>query len=576
MFYNYLMTLDREIPRDAPKGYWMLSGTTPFTDYSGKGNSATGGGGTGIPLISGADNSTLATNAAPIVMPNNVFAKDSSFSLEAWVVPFLPTGSVADTQIIGNQNQMDGLVVNGTTISFRVKFAGSTAQCSYNIQDLRNVYVVGVYLVSKIQLWIDGELVDEEEITSAQQADTFGTVTTNLYSGTTSGGNNLMVNGLGVYSYGLTANSINRHFAIGRNEFNQNVDYLGGEDVLLSQEKIDVVFTNQWNSEVDWALGSVQNLNILDDELVPQEINDVSLTGRWRDSVDLYNYDTADILQGMILDWDGSGVTIKASLDGNTWTTVTRNRRLSLIPAGFNPAGKELFLEAYFPGGITDDESYLASLSLCAYTDTPTQINSSMDLTYVGTPHILNEVYPGKMADDWGTVFTTTSSAVIGTDADGDGYKTIEIWFKPLDSTINVQLVDTRTVGNTSAPYMRVGMNSGTNASQGFTTYLNGSAWSTQIPKVNQWSVAHLTYSSAILTDILINKLYNGTGNTGNVQIGKVVLYSDTLTAAQVKSAVKGYFGAESSTVNDNTTITMSESATPASVYAHDWSITAS
>lgn len=493
--------------------------------------------------------------------------------------------SSSEQQIVGNLNQLDGLTIDGTKVSFVTKYLNTgEARASYDLQSQRAFNALGVHLTDKNQLYIDGELVDEVEISEAQKADSFVVTDTNVYSGATYSSQNLMINGVGLYPSALSPDKAKRHFSMGRKPNTRIRTLYGANDLLFSKATANILFQKTWNTDDTWRQGRSIRTVVSKDTLAPEFVNGYSVPGTWRSSVDLYDASSPNTIQGVNLNWDGTGATVKVSVDGTTWETVTRDTNISTVPPGFNPTGKELFVEVSFAGGTYDDTSSLSSLTVTGFRDDQFFISSSLTGAGENIIHVMEPYDINRLDDLTGIRFEPLSGRIL-IPADTTltlQPKTIEIWFKQNTLESRTRLVDARSGGAFPMFGTADGVNGtgGTEVAvyQNTTAYKNGELAinSGKQMQLGEWMVWHLIATAPITGNIYINTYSLGGSNTdfrNNITVGKIALYEDALTAAQISDIVASYVGNPTSRVNDSSTMGIAEPSGPAVIYAHDWSI---
>lgn len=541
------MTFVYDALRDKPQGLWQMDDTSPFQDYSGYSRSATASGGTPLnypALCYGATFAQIFTNTVTGQFSSNVFKQGyekDPFTLMAWARPI--EGTAGEQQILGNSGQMDGLVWNGTTISFVTKFSTTgEARCSYDCQFLKNVFIVGTHTRDKNSLYINGILVDEQDITETQQADTFVATSSNLISGTTGTTKKIAVNGVGIYGNALTAESVARMFVQGRRRITGDtvVSVYKGTRYPLSQNMGDVFLDALWTTNEDWNNATKQSIIIQDDQLRPVLNAGTSIRGEWIDTIPLQTDATS--VYGVVIDWDGEGATVSASVDGTTWATATKGKNISVVPNGYNPQNKELNIKVVFPGGIVDDPAFVDNITV---TGLKTGIQPKIDgrtVTIANPASIKREFVPMEMHDNWGVEIETGSITISTSDEPNPvNPRTIGMWVKRTSATA-------LTLSFSGQAYVR-----GTAVTQAVAT------------PVGEWSLVYFVMGSAVTGAITIS---------GSAIIGEITLFEDAKTTTQLAEMDKQYIGPVIQLVGDNSVIAMSEPATSAVLYAQEWSIT--
>lgn len=543
-----------EVLRDKPVALFMLDDSSPFQDYSGYNRTAALVAGSqikSVALVSGAQYSTIfsSTTYASFVSP--VFTQENEnreFTLEAWVTQ--ASLSTSEQQIIGHDAQMDGLILNGTLVSFVVKYGNGApdAVVSYDIQGIKSIHVVGVYTTNKISLFVNGKLVDDLSLTQEQHDDFFllTSIPSNLHSGETSGSQQIAVNGICIYSKALSGADILRHYKVGMRmpTADDVVSSYAGTRFALDVEKTDTFVDATWGEDIDWTDGLITNLTVDEGKLLPQFSNGVSLAGQWITSVPLDGA-AGSTIYSAVLDWEGTGAVVQTSTNGTTWETVVRGTR----PA--NTAGlastNTLQIRVTFPGGVTDDESYIKSLRFIGIDDSSWPVRNGRTLILAGgTPGF--DYLPNELNAKWGTNLPSGSSTITlsaNANSPAEPIRTIEYWV--------------RRVGGNPA-LSATGMTTGT-------YYENGVAGDGVVTS-GRWTLVHFVSDVDLTGTISL---------TGAAQVGHIAVYEEALTATQISDINLVYSNANPLNTYDATSdkLVIPESGSTHKVYAHDWTILA-
>lgn len=534
--------------RDKPVALYGLDDSSPFQDYSGYGRSASATGGTpatSVSLARGAQYSTVFSNTVQGTFESPVFkagTERDSFSLEVWARVSTPSTS-GQLQILGNQGQMDGLTINGTTIGFSTKYSDSSeAKATHDIQVARTVHIVGVHTFNANYLYVDGELVDEVSISDVQQSLSFAGTGGTLYSGITSTSMEVALNSVAIYSYALNGDIVAEHYDYGRDlpDADAVASSFGGDEILVSLTNSTKYMSETWDTEREWNLGVFSNTSIVNDELRPQFEGDVSLPGQWTGCVALDSSPTT--LFAATATWSGEGAVVDVSLDNTTWTTIQRGVNIPLITPGFDPTGQQLLVRVSFPGGIADDESYFDWIEITLVKSGTTPSYSGRTLTLSGVSQ-KRDYTPLELSDDWGAYVASSGTITISADQSSAAVpvRTLELWIKRTSSS--------------TAPTISV---SGT-------MYQNGAANSSALV-TDRWTLMHIVAPSDVTGTVTI---------TGPAQVGQVSVYSSALSAGNIQDIYNQYVGNTRVPVIDSSTIQVSEPAAAANIYASDWSIIA-
>lgn len=550
--YTDFMSFGQITLKDKPVSSFMLD-TTPFIDISGYGRSATHVGASptfAIGLIKGAAQSVVFGNGSIGKIESPLFLQGKekdSFTLEVTVRAIRDGSSTAAQQILGHLNQMDGIILEGNTVSFVTKYlTAPQSKVSYDIQQDRSLRIVATHIEDKNSLYIDGKLVAEVSLSPEQQADRFITTDGFLYSGTTSGGQKIAVNGVNVYASALVQDAVTRHFQAATT--NPNVDDIatgfGGYRIPVSLYNASLFVDHWWTSEMDWQNGSAFNILVKDATLAPQFNGDVSIPGQWMTLVPLGRTDATSI-HGVAFNWDGKGVLIEVSLDGDTWEAVKRGVNIGMIPPGFNPTGQSLQIRVSFSGGIQNDDSFLDNLNIVGLISGQTPSVHGRTVTYSNS-YQEREYRPLDLHDNWGAELATNISNIeISSDESSAAVpvRTIEMFIKRFPGT-------------------------GVPGIQGATgtSYYNGKPASSSL-EIGNWTLWHLVVPANITGPITI---------TGPAQVGNVTLYEAALTATDIADIYSQYLSTTVYRITDSNPLEILEDTDPAKFYAHDWAIMAS
>lgn len=544
MVYNHLMSLLLEAVKHKPVGLFPMDDTSPLQDYSQNNRVATY---TGTParhsaLVSGAayapvlKSGTVATFETPLFLQGQE-ARD--FSLMATVF-LVASGTTQTIQILGHDGQYDGLCITNTVVSFSTKYLTTgESKCSFDLQSSRSVDIVSVHTRNKNTLYIDGVMVAESNISNAQQSDKYVATNGNLYSGQTTSTSGIAVNAIGYFDRALTGNEIAIMHAESRHVPNTKdiTPMFGGERLAMSREAADIFAYQLWTTAADWYSAQLSGTAVRNNMLVPQFSSGVSMPGKWYDAFTLTSADTTSIY-GVNLDWQGDGASVDVSLDGAAWTPVDRGINVSIIPPGFDPTDKQLLIRISFPGGITNDTSYVDNLTV-------TGVRSAVSSTWSGRTVTFSNAFQQKDAGPlsfdhhWGAKVNAGGTITITPDTNEQGViaRSLEVWIRADDANAAVNVTGT--------------------------TYQNGVSTAASLP-IGQWTLLHIVPSAAITGNIVI---------TGAAQVGQVGVYSKALSASDVSAISLAYSGANVLRVGDNSPISISESPDAVEIYSHNWSI---
>lgn len=568
------MNLYDSVLASQPSNVFELNAAgTAFIDALNRGTALTGTQSLTNSLVTGNSKSLLARNSNVLNFATSVYnAKraDSPFSLEAWVRPQYFTTSTMS--ILSHNGEYDGLWLDADNINFTVKFGTDTATVSWPIPDSPSTYhVVGIYDSSKITLMIDSAVVAQKEVADFIQQNFKAFASPNLYIGQSASANQVAtVDGIAVYTRGLSDAEVYRHFVAGRRVLSvaEIANIYGG--TTFDSTSRDSMPSKQWDTALDWSLGSYSDVEFVSDDLKPilDTLTGLSLPGVWTSQ---YEASISAVVYGIVLDWDSDGsFTVQASKDlGTTWISVTNG---ITIPGTFawTTAGSDLLIRITFTGGVTGDISSIRTLRARGYSS-PTVYGSfsTRNLTVnaaVTTSSKSSQPVEGKADSGFRT---TLNGGVINinpdTDAD-DPYPvgTLEVWHKFSGLATSKFVFDARPAGGT--PYLWV---NGSNqlAFVGMSAvYVNGAPVTsgTLVILPDVWYHIVAVFTTAIATRIDIQ--------TGDRDISVLNVYPTALTApnaALMYSMYSDYPNAVLATEANPIT----EGANAYALYGYDWSI---
>jgi hypothetical protein len=486
----------------------------------------------------------------------------------------------APFQVLGHQNAYDGLVMDGTTLSFVTKYT-NTGECraSFDLGTARNVVVQGVHTRRKNMLIVNGEVVATADISDEQQADTYAYAGTTLYSGQGAMVSEIALGQVAVYNYPLSSQAARRHAVVARDTSGPDnvAEQFGGMRVLLPGTGGDKYLDYAIDTNDEWNDGIHVNTYALDGVLYPTS-EGVSNQGYWTGAVPI-DAGALTSINDVMLTWAGKNETVETSLDGITWTAVKTGQPVPQVTAGFNPTNKALRIRISFPGLKEPGDEYVSNLRVVGHATATTSINQHT-ITKTGSPVMGRNFHHIEYSDDWGISLDGVDDSLVisarPTDAAAGTGFTIEIWAK-LHTTANATLVDARDWADISTqgyfgrwqgyanPFVWV--------AGGGSAYVNGDpaaypyTWNE-----DEWTLIHLTTSTKPTAPIRIGVDIEGK-NFGEMQIGHVALYEKQLTAAEVKAIHDTYTGVPTVRANDSSIIAASVPGNGASIYAYDWSI---
>jgi hypothetical protein len=539
MAYRHLL-LDPQ-----PDAAWTFDDPSPFTDWSGNGRtSSSGATAKHAALVKGADYSLIVGPATKVSY--NSYAvmqrgrESLSFSVEAVFRSIKKDfTNTAVQQVWGNDNYYDGITIAGTVVSFVTKYTSTgEARCSFDIQDNRAVRVVAIHTAAKNSLYVDGDLVDEVDITAAQQADTYLADGNTITGGGTTGTNLLAIGAVAVYREVMAEDDVDAHFeecVDNLSEFHVASGY-GGTILPLTDEHTAPYSTRTVTTKADWEQGFKSGVIVEYDQVSPELRNAISVPSSWSIANPLPQ--GMGTLYGVTLTWQGQNVTVDTSVDNVTWTPATKGVKVSTIPTGFDPTDKILYIRASFAGGIIDDPAYFDELIITTYIANTIPPVDGRTVTLTNTSMEHNEDIM-DYDHNWGAELVNGTLTIAAPSTGSFAPKTIEIWAKKLGAA---SFTDNIT---------------GTTAS-----YTNGTTL--QAYQNDEWQLR--TY--------VINGGFSGAITfTGTGQIGSVVLYPYAKTAAEVLETYRAYVGRPVLTLPTQGAIALTQLTAFIDAYEYEWSM---
>lgn len=445
--------------------------------------------------------------------------------------------SNSPVQILSNLNRYDGLTISGNIVKFRTEYTTAVAsECTYDLGFPRAAHVVGLHTADANQLWVNGELVAQVELTETQKADQFAADDAFLYSGLTTSSAGVAMNGAAIYRT-ISAEGIKANYAAGIDVTPQSKVYTmyGGTALSMAGDRANVFETFAWDSIEEFSRAKISNVTVTPEAVLPSYENGVSVPGTWTTSWQM-DYPATSIY-GVMVEWSGEHITIEGSLDEVTWTPLTNRRLIPFIPEGFDPTGKELLIRVTFAGGQATDPAYLESLKVIGFLNNQFEPVQNLTITASHPSVLRGDFEPIEYREDNGVYLAGGTATITKGVDDPQDTRTVEIWVKPVTGSV--------TFGPAATAQ-----------------YRNGEV-STSLP-VGEWSLVHLTYAANVTAPITI---------TGDCVVGQVVLYPTQLTATDILTVYKAYTGRPTYRVLDTGTIGVTEPTTPALVYTAPWSI---
>lgn len=528
---------------EMPCSSWVLDGPSPFYDYSGHGRVATAPTATPHPaLVSGATKAIVVGNASQLSSSCNVYGTGHErlpFSVEvAFRSIKTDWSNTAPQQVWGHAGEGDGITIAGTVVSFATKYASTgIAKCSFDIGFNRAVVVAGVHTATKNSLYIDGELAAEVDITPEQQADNYAVGGYTFASGGTSGPNKLALNCLSTYRYALTPPTIRKHFEDMRSgmDYDEVVVRQNGSLLSVVVESANPEETVVYNSNDTFRNAYFSNVSVADNEIVPQSEDS---PGYWETAVVLPRYLTS--IYGVSLSWEGVGVKVNTSLDGERWSEAKHAVMVESVPPGTNPSDKLLLVRVAFPAGSNPDEAYLQTLTVNIFGSGELLPLDGREVTVSGASieerHNLKSYH-----ENWGLELSGGRLEIAAPEAGARPIKTIEVWAKKRDS---------RT----------------------FTDNLYGATPTTALS--NGTTLLSYQPDEWQLRTYVFNNGFNGALQfTGHGQIGAVAVYDYAMTTGQISASYRRYMNNDAKRLASSGIIGLNDLTNYVEIYEYEWEV---
>ena len=521
------------------------------------------------------------------IAPQNRFAYTTSvfqrgqeaqpFAIESWFLPsYNTTGNMS---ILSHTGAFDGLWFDGNKVHFTIEFATlPSLDVSYETNDFPDaMHVVGVYTPSKIQLYVDGVMRAQADVTDAQIKDGFKTRSASaLYAGVGDGSNvSAIQDGVATYGRAIKDSEIYLHFISGRKVLSA-ADIVG----LYGGNMFDGTRRTKNNEQIwevdNWTeLATYADVDLSDGTLSP--MNDfstgLSMAGTWTGTLPVAP-GTPETLYGVRLDWDADGsYTVQASInDGATWFTPVNGQNLAGTYNWTPSADTSVMIKVAFAGGIASDPSEFRRVRLTAFNSkyvNGTDSSRVIELNSVGVATNIDHNEPIEANYNAGFNVTTGQWFINpDTDVTARPIRSLGMWVKATDMSgvTGRYIFDNRPAGGTEYLW-----SNGSNLfafPAGGTLYINGqsvtSSQMTMAPGV--WYHIIYVFGSDITTRIDSN-------TAGPKNYSVINTYPTALTASDAATIYALYTGPANTRLATDAN-PVSEPATPYNLYAYDWSIT--
>lgn len=494
-------------------------------------------------LTKGALKSLVISNAYKPVVDAPVMKRGKEhmpFTIEVTVRPIRRDTSLAQQQIFGTASAMDGIVLAGTVLSFTTKYTtAGEARCEFDLEEYRAVTIGAVHTLTKNSLFVNGELVDEVDITPEQQADTYLYAGTSLTMGTTTSTNALAVSGLAIFPHALEEGDLEEHYdevSDNMDEYAVGASFKAATFALNSSTSIPVL-EYRYSQDEHFMAGRFSGTVLSYGQVVPQAIDGVSKAGYWECAIPLPPSST---LSSITMDWQGQGETVQTSLDGINWQTEKRTSRIGTVTDGFSTSNKSLIVRVSFAGGVLEDRAYFDDFMVNIYGPSPAPTLESRAVT-LSNVSIEADYDITEYHENWGLELDNGTLTIGATSASTMTPHTIQVWAKKeAAASFTDNLAATAT-----------------------NWYTNDGTYQ-QAYQVDEWQLRTYTYNGGYSGAIT----FSGTG-----QIGCVLIYPYVLTAAQVKDTYLSFTGTKSTRFSTTATIGVTDMSSAVEIYEYNWGI---
>jgi hypothetical protein len=341
--------------RDRGVSYSALSGF-PVYDYSGNaydGYAINASSSELMPLIAGGVRGTkiLSDTLINFNVPGiaNSYYADNSFSIEAWVV--LPEYSSSEISIVADATNSIGLFYKNGNLIFKV----GTHSAEYKISNTESLYVVGQFSTNKISLYINGSLVNFTSLDKYR----FNNASVSFQAGPSI--NNFIIDCVAFYKFNLSDFQMLKHYKNGIKEikYSQIVNNDGGYLFSMNTSMMKPAMSYSYPKSKSWKNFINENIKLSVDEAYLYF--DSSLSGNFTFTDSIIIPSTLGITSSQIYwDSDADGISVKASIDGTTWTNCVNGSPLPFFNKNDNQIASVLYLQVTMSS--SDTSKYLPIL----------------------------------------------------------------------------------------------------------------------------------------------------------------------------------------------------------------------
>lgn len=530
-------------------------------------------------IVSGSTKSALISSGTPHNLYSSLFIRSQerrAFTLEATI---LPMDSTTDfVSVLSHNGVEDGLYIKNNSINFTVEFATQAPiSVSYEIgSSLERINVQAVWTPAKVQLFVNGLISDEKEVSIEQILDGFKSrASSNLYIGQgAANGKKYGIDGVAIYSRAISDAECYIHYVSSVPAITHNsVTQIFGAGMVLDGENSRNIFDHvDWSN--DWTRNTVLSSVVVSESnsIVP-EINYTTKISEPGEFVGSINVDGIDTVYGIVVKWHGSGLySVYTSIDGGTtWTAATNGQTIAgtfnVSTTAMKPA-----VRVVFNGGITNDSSEVSEISMTAYADEVIYTTDSNRPGAATATTITKDIpYNNGQRSKSDSLRISGQTTIISdpSPTDFSTVATLEFWVMFESSSAGQYIYDARpdatdsyiwtTTGNF---YWAVG-----------TVYINGQPVSSGSQSIvaNKWMHVVHVLPAPVNPDVIIGPR----AGTDYVNYGHIAFYEYSMTAPQAKTIYDSYTKVTTSmTATESNPVT--EAAPAYKTYDNDWSLTPS
>jgi hypothetical protein len=541
----------------------IKSNGTSLADISRSNTSISGNYVSHLPISTGSQESIISNPASPVNFGSpNTFVAGSEMKPFALVVRALEnTNNKATSQaLISHQGAYDGLALIGDELRFTIEFDTLDPVVARYPLPVRQqaMDIVANYLVNKVQLYVNGQMVSEVEISEDQISDGFKPrASNNLYVGHNSTANyarSTVVDGIAIFEMTLSDQEINKIYSLNSVDEQpwQNPYSSVSFDWKNRELHNPVSFPHQ-----GWHVGLSENVNIVDNALRPTLDFDTntSQVGTWTYAYDIDSYESN--IYGIQVSWEGQG-DFAVLYSDNNFSTSTPLVSGQIVPGTFNfiSTGKTPLIRVAFSGGIVDDDSVVESLTIQTYINeiiNSDNYNRSAILAD-GNTYSPEHTYDQKYMDfsERGGL-RSFGSVLISSDSDVENpvpLRTVEMVVRFDETMASQTILDLRPGGGTE--YLSTNASSNLTFPSG-TLFVNGKPVSSGAFQVAPGRIYHIEYTMTA----------DRFGSVTLPQLDKTILfinfYSTPQTAVMAKRTFLAMNNAEEADVEFQDSIAISD-----------------